>query len=151
AAFAEIGAVLRARGVEQVHGLVADLGVSSPQLDDAERGFSFREAGPLDMRMDTTGGETVADLIARFSERDLADLIYAWGEERKSGKPAGSNKAASAKNNPPPTADLHGAVWRATGPARRGIDPATRTFQALRIAVNGELDQLDALLKDLPD
>jgi 16S rRNA (cytosine1402-N4)-methyltransferase len=151
AAFAEIGSVLRARGIDHVHGLIADLGVSSPQLDRAERGFSFREEGPLDMRMDTTSGETVAELIARLSERDLADLIYALGEERKSRRIARSIKDAEAKNKLHTTADLHGAVWRATGPARKGIDPATRTFQALRIAVNGELDQLDALLKDLPE
>ncbi len=150
--FAELSTILRELGTARVHGVVADLGVSSPQLDRAERGFSFRTEGPLDMRMDASSGESALDLIARLNERELADVIYQLGEERKSRPIARSIKRAWADGELRTTEDLRRAVVRAVGPARRGgIDPATRTFQALRMAVNDELGQLDALLAQLPD
>lgn len=149
-AFGELRSVLASLGVSRVHGLVADLGVSSPQLDQAARGFSFRAAGPLDMRMDPSRGETARELCERVSERELADVIYAFGEERKSRPIARSIKRAADAGELETTEDLRRAVVRAIGPARRGgIDPATRTFQALRLAVNDELGQLEALLADL--
>ncbi len=151
-AFAELGSILEHAGVPRVHGLVADIGVSSPQLDRAERGFSFRAEGPLDMRMDPSAGETALELIARLDERELADVLYQLGEERKSRPIARSIKRACEAGELETTEDLRRAVVRAIGPRRSGgVDPATRTFQALRIAVNDELGQLDALLAQLPD
>jgi 16S rRNA (cytosine1402-N4)-methyltransferase len=151
-AFARIGEVLAEVGTPCVDGLVADLGVSSPQLDEAARGFSFRSEGPLDMRMDPTSGPTALELVEDLGERELADVIFQLGEERKSRPIARSIKKALDAGELHTTEDLRKAVVRAIGPQRRGgIDPATRTFQALRIAVNDELGQLDALLKQIPD
>ncbi|GAB4204930.1 MAG: 16S rRNA (cytosine(1402)-N(4))-methyltransferase RsmH [Sandaracinaceae bacterium] len=138
-------------GISQLDGLVADLGVSSPQLDTPERGFSFRAEGPLDMRMDATRGRTARELIADLDERELADLLYRYGEERKSRPIARSIKRAEAGGALETTLDLARAIWRVTGPRRVGIDPATRSFQALRIAVNAELEELESLLTTLPD
>ena len=135
--------------------VLADLGVSSPQLDVAARGFSFRLDGPLDMRMNPQGGgETAAELIERLEEEPLADLIYAYGEERLSRRIARRIKADLKENGGyAGTADLAYAVAGCYPPkARRGrIHPATRTFQALRIAVNDELGVLDRLLQQAPD
>lgn len=135
--------------------VLADLGVSSPQLDVAERGFSFRLDGPLDMRMNASGeGETAAELIDRLEENELADLIYGFGEERLSRRIARRIKAdLKAKGSYVGTAALAYAVAGCYPPkARRGrIHPATRTFQALRIAVNDELGVLDRLLQQAPD
>ena len=135
--------------------VLADLGVSSPQLDVAERGFSFRLDGPLDMRMNTAGPtETAADLIDRLEENELADLIYANGEERLSRRIARRIKSDLAVQGAyDGTAALAYAVAGCYPPkARRGrIHPATRTFQALRIAVNDELGVLDRLLQQAPD
>ena len=135
--------------------VLADLGVSSPQLDVAQRGFSFRLDGPLDMRMNPDGGgETAAELIARLDESDLADLIYAYGEERLSRRIARRIKAdLDASGAYAGTAALAYAVAGCYPPkARRGrIHPATRTFQALRVAVNDELAVLDRLLLQAPD
>ena len=134
--------------------VLADLGVSSPQLDVAARGFSFRADGPLDMRMNPEAGETAAELIARLEEAELADLIYAYGEERLSRRIARKIKAHLAEQGPfAGTAALAYLVAGCYPPAaRRGrIHPATRTFQALRIAVNDELGQLDRLLQRAPD
>lgn len=134
--------------------VLADLGVSSPQLDGAERGFSFRSDGPLDMRMNPEAGETAAALLARLEEGELADLIYAYGEERLSRRIARRIKEHLASEGPfPGTAALAYAVAGCYPPAaRRGrIHPATRTFQALRIAVNDELAALDTLLDQAPD
>ncbi|MBD2423963.1 16S rRNA (cytosine(1402)-N(4))-methyltransferase RsmH [Cyanobium sp. FACHB-13342] len=134
--------------------VLADLGVSSPQLDGAERGFSFRSDGPLDMRMNPEAGETAAALLARLEEGELADLIYAYGEERLSRRIARRIKDHLASEGPfPGTAALAYAVAGCYPPAaRRGrIHPATRTFQALRIAVNDELAALDTLLDQAPD
>ena len=151
AAFAHARQVLAEEGAPRVDGLVADLGVSSPQLDVAERGFSFRVEGPLDMRMDRTRGETARELIERLSEGELADVIFQLGEERRSRPIARSIKRAAEAGRLETTDDLRRAVIKVTGPKRGRTDPATRTFQALRIAVNEELDQLDALLAALPD
>jgi 16S rRNA (cytosine1402-N4)-methyltransferase len=135
-----------------VSGVVADLGISSAQLDDAERGMSFRLEGPLDMRMDPTRGESALDLIVRLSQDELADVIYHFGEERRSRRVARCIKLALEAGELHTTVDLRRAVVRAVGPQRgRGIDPATLTFQALRIAVNRELDELNLLLAVLPD
>src|SRR5262249_22533801 len=131
--------------------LVADFGVSSMQLDDAARGMSFRAEGPLDMRMDKSEGETALDLIDRLSDDDLADVIYRYGEERRSRRVARCVKQARQAGELDTTLDLRRAVVRAVGPARiGGVDPATRTFQALRIAVNGELAELEQLLARAP-
>ena len=133
--------------------VLADLGVSSPQLDVAERGFSFRLDGPLDMRMNPAAGETAAELIARLDETELADLIYAYGEERLSRRIARRIKHDLAEQGPySGTAALAYAVAGCYPPkARRGrIHPATRTFQALRIAVNQELEVLETLLTQAP-
>jgi 16S rRNA (cytosine1402-N4)-methyltransferase len=150
--FADLAALLEVAGVSRVDGVVADLGVSSPQLDVAERGFSFQHVGPLDMRMDTSRGETVAQLIARLSESELADVIFHFGEERRSRAIARSIRRMHDAGELHTTEDLRMAVQRAVGrPPGSKIDPATRTFQALRIACNRELDQLRSLLGALPD
>ena len=135
--------------------VLVDLGVSSPQLDQAERGFSFRLDGPLDMRMNPAGGgETAGELIERLEESALADLIYGYGEERLSRRIARRIKSDLAfQGSYAGTADLAYAVAGCYPPkARRGrIHPATRTFQALRIAVNRELEVLERLLQRAPD
>lgn len=153
---ARLPAELAALGVDAVDGVLADIGVSSPQLDDAARGFSFREAGPIDMRMDTSSGETARELLERLEERELADVLFEYGEERKSFRVAKSIKDALARGELETTLDLQRAVQRALGrpPGKKGarrIDPATRTFQALRIAVNGELQELERLVDGAPD
>ena len=147
--FAELPSALHEEGVRQVDAVLADLGVSSAQLDERARGFSFQHDAPLDMRMDTTQGETAAELIARLDEGALADVIYEFGEERLSRRIARAIKRSA----PPPatTGALADVVARAAGGRRGRIHPATRTFQALRIAVNEELAQLDALLGVLHD
>jgi 16S rRNA (cytosine1402-N4)-methyltransferase len=145
--YREIGAVLDAQGVHDVAGVVADLGVSSMQLDREGRGFSFRRDEPLDMRMDRTQGETAADLIDRVDERELADVIYQFGEERRSRQVARAIVTARQQARIETTGRLAEIVRR--GVAARGwqrIDPATRTFQALRIWVNRELDGLDSFI-----
>ena len=147
ARFDQIGAELAALGIERIDGLLADLGVSSAQLDDAGRGMSFRAAGPLDMRMDPSQGETALELIARLDQDELADVIYHLGEERRSRRVARCIKQALEAGELADTLDLRRAVVRAVGPRRvGGVDPATRTFQALRVAVNAELEQLPSLL-----
>ncbi|NLE88613.1 MAG: 16S rRNA (cytosine(1402)-N(4))-methyltransferase RsmH [Myxococcales bacterium] len=148
ACFSEVEAELAARDITLVDGVIADLGVSSPQLDAAERGMSFRKEGPLDMRMDPTQGETALELIERVSQDELADIIYQLGEERRSRRVARCVKQAAEAGELSTTSDLRRAIVRATGPRRvGGIDPATRTFQALRLAVNRELDELAQLLE----
>jgi 16S rRNA (cytosine1402-N4)-methyltransferase len=145
--FDQITSELSAIGVERIDGLLADLGLSSAQLDDAGRGMSFRTSGPLDMRMDPSEGETALELIQRLDQDELADVIYHLGEERRSRRVARCIKQALEGGELGDTLDLRRAVVRAVGPRRvGGVDPATRTFQALRVAVNAELDQLPALL-----
>jgi 16S rRNA (cytosine1402-N4)-methyltransferase len=144
------GAVLDRLGVSLVDGALADLGVSSLQFDSPGRGFSFQRDEPLDMRMDRNGGETAADLIAASSERDLADVIFRFGEERYSRRIARAVVEARRESPIETTGRLAAIVRRAI--PRRGstrIDPATRTFQALRIWVNRELDELDTFLESL--
>jgi 16S rRNA (cytosine1402-N4)-methyltransferase len=140
--------VLSALGLDGVDGALVDLGVSSPQLDDAARGFSFREGGPLDMRMGPEG-QTLADLLARLDERELARVIREYGEERFARPVARAVKRALASGQPLDTARLAevvaGAIPRKAWPPR--IHPATRTFQALRIRVNRELDGLGEALE----
>lgn len=127
--------------------ILIDLGVSSPQLDRAERGFSFLRDGPLDMRMDQAGGQTAAELIDNCREEELADIIYRYGEERQSRRIA----KIIVENRPfATTLELADLIEQTLG--RRGkIHPATRTFQALRIAVNQELEQVEKALQVLPD
>jgi 16S rRNA (cytosine1402-N4)-methyltransferase len=152
AAFSSLRERLDAAGVAQVDGLIADLGVSSPQLDDSGRGMSFRREGPLDMRMDPENGETALELLQRLPDDELANVIYEYGDERRSRRIARSIKKALAVGELRTTLELRRAIVRAVGPARvGGIDPATRTFQALRIAVNRELYELEQLLAVLPD
>jgi 16S rRNA (cytosine1402-N4)-methyltransferase len=125
-----------------IAGIAFDLGVSSMQIDQAARGFSFRQDGPLDMRM-SGAGETAAELIARLDERELASLILTLGEERFAGRIARA-VAAAQRRHPLATTGALAEIVRATIPKREpGLDPATRTFQALRIAVNDELGELD--------
>lgn len=140
---------------EPLLGVLADLGVSSPQLDGAERGFSFRAPGPIDMRMDPTSGEPAAALLDRLPEKDLADLLYQLGEERLSRRIA-ARLVAERQSQPwsgRSTAELAYAVAGCYPPrARHGrIHPATRSFQALRMAVNDELGALERLLQRAPD
>ena len=136
--FGDMDKLLAAEGVETVDGVALDLGVSSMQLDRAERGFSFRSDGPLDMRM-AQQGESAADLVNHLDEGELADVIYRYGEERLSRRIA----AAIVRGRPfTRTAALANAVRRVMPKKGDGIDPATRTFQALRIAVNDEIGAL---------
>lgn len=147
--FRELAARLDQRGIAAIDGLLADLGVSSWQLDAPERGFSFRADGPLDMRMDTSQGATAADLLRDVREEELADLIYGYGEERFSRRIARRIVEARVEEPILTTGRLAEIVRRAV--PRRGyqrIDPATRTFQALRIWVNRELDGLDTFIRD---
>ena len=132
-------------------GLLVDLGVSSPQLDRPERGFSFRGAGPLDMRMDRTQGETAAELIGRLDEIELGRIIREYGEERYAGRVARAIVEARAAGGLTSTGDLAAVVARAMPRHERHKNPATRTFQALRIVVNHELDELEALLAVVAD
>lgn len=136
--------------VDSVDGVFADLGVSSAQLDRGERGFSILKDGPIDMRMDPSEGETALELIGRADADRLADMIFRYGEEHRSRRIARSIKHAYEEGDLESTSDLRRAVHRATGPKRGRIDPATKTFQALRIAVNEELADLEAFLHQLP-
>jgi 16S rRNA (cytosine1402-N4)-methyltransferase len=151
APFGEIVERLGDLGVARVHGVIADLGVSSPQLDDAERGFSFARPGPIDMRMDPTRGEPLLSLLDDLSAEELANVIYELGDERKSRPIARSIKAAHDLGELATTEDLRRVIVRVTGPKRGPVDPATRTFQALRMLVNRELEELQTLLAALPD
>ncbi len=146
----ELGALLRRAHVFAVDGILFDLGVSSMQLDDAERGFSFRFDGPLDMRMDQESGRTAADLVAELSEDQLRDLLHRFGEERRAAAIARALVRERAARPISTTRQLAELVERALGPAARRyrINPATRTFQALRIAVNGEITELGRLVDE---
>jgi len=147
--YRDLGRVLDARGIPAVGGVLADLGVSSMQFDAEGRGFSFRRDEPLDMRMDQTQGPTVADLLIDVDEEELATVIFQYGEERFSRRIARGVVQARAVDRIATTGQLAQIVRRAV--PRRGyqrIDPATRTFQALRIWVNRELEGLDAFLAE---
>lgn len=141
--FGDMAELLSRQGVASVHGVTLDLGVSSMQLDQAERGFSFRFAGPLDMRMEQQG-DSAADLVNTMAEQPLADLIFTFGEEKKARRIAKAIIAARALAPITETQQLADIVRRAIGPTPGlRIDPATRTFQALRIAVNDEMGEID--------
>jgi len=144
ASFAEMAAELAAIGVMQVDGVLLDLGVSSPQIDTPARGFSFRFDAPLDMRMDTTRGETAADFLARATTQDITDVIRTHGEERFAHPIAkalvAAREAGQAVRTTAELARIVASVMRKREP---GQDPATRTFQALRIHVNAELEALE--------
>ena len=145
--FAHLVPTLAELGVRQVDGLLLDLGVSSPQIDDPARGFSFRFDGPLDMRMDTTRGESAADFLARADERQLMEVIRDYGEERFALQVARALVARRQGGNPVrTTGELTEVVARAVKTREAGQNPATRTFQALRIFVNAELDELQQAL-----
>jgi 16S rRNA (cytosine1402-N4)-methyltransferase len=147
--FRELAEALAELGIGRVDGVLFDLGVSSMQFDEGERGFSFRVAAPLDMRLDPTQGESAADFLASRDEKTIADTIYAFGEERASRRIARAIVALRGAGTPVrDTVDLANVVARAVGrgqaKSRTAIHPATRTFQALRIAVNDELGALRA-------
>ncbi len=147
--YRDLGSVLEARGLPAVDGILADLGVSSLQLDTDARGFSFRADAPLDMRMDRTRGATAADFIRDADEQDLADVIFRFGEERFSRRIARAI-VREREAQPIETTVRLAAIVRRAVPHRgyQRIDPATRTFQALRIWVNRELEGLDGFVRD---
>jgi 16S rRNA (cytosine1402-N4)-methyltransferase len=141
--FGDMAELLSREGITGVQGVTLDLGVSSMQLDQAARGFSFRFAGPLDMRMEQAG-DSAADLVNTMAEQPLADLIFTFGEEKKARRIAKAIIAARALAPITETQQLADIVRRAIGPTPGlRIDPATRTFQALRIAVNDEMGEID--------
>jgi 16S rRNA (cytosine1402-N4)-methyltransferase len=144
---------LKSVGVAEVDGVIFDLGVSSAQLDRPERGLSFLSDGPLDMRMDQRAGRTAADLVAQLPERELADLIYQYGEERYSRRIARAIVASRKAHPLRTTFDLASVVSGSVPAAYRHgrIHCATRTFQALRIAVNQELEVIEGALRDAAD
>ena len=141
--YGDLVSLLAARGIEAVDGVALDIGVSSMQLDSAERGFSFRADGPLDMRM-SSAGRSAAEVVNEESERSLARIIRDYGEERRARRVARAIVEARGEAPITRTAGLAGIVRRAVGQSRAGdpIDPATRTFQAIRIYVNDELGEL---------
>ncbi len=140
--FGDMESMIEEHCTKLVDGIALDLGVSSPQLEQAERGFSFRHDGPLDMRMGKSG-PTAADLVNNLSEEELADIIYLYGEERRSRRVARKIIEERAKAPITRTLQLAEIVRSVVPKERRGIDPATRTFQALRIKVNDELGELE--------
>ena len=154
APFSSWGEVVREQGWSQVQGILMDIGVSSPQIDNPERGFSFRFDAPLDMRMDTTQGMSAADFLAQASVDEIAEVIRTYGEERFAGPIARAIVARREEGQPlQTTGELQALVARCVKTREFGQDPATRTFQALRIQVNRELgeleDALDAALQML--
>lgn len=149
--FASLRDALAERGVGRVSGVLLDLGVSSPQIDDPERGFSFRANGPLDMRMDPTRGESAADWLARATLQELTEVIRDYGEERfafQIAKALVARRAESDRLGPlDSTGELAQIVANAVKTREKGKDPATRTFQAIRIHVNQELAELQVVLE----
>ena len=142
--FAQLVPTLAALGLNRIDGLLLDLGVSSPQIDDPERGFSFRFDGPLDMRMDTTRGESAAEFLARADVRQMMEVIRDHGEERFALQVAKALVARRESGNPVrTTGELSSVVAGAVKTREAGQNPATRTFQALRIFVNAELEELE--------
>jgi len=140
--FGELAAAVRKTGIEAVDGVLLDIGVSSPQIDEGERGFSFRFDAPLDMRMDTTQGDTAASFLARAEIKEITEVIRNYGEERFAFQIAKKIVAARSERPVATTGQLATLVREAVRTREPGQDPATRTFQALRIYVNQELDQL---------
>ena len=137
---------LAARGVARVAGVLLDLGVSSPQVDDPARGFSFAKDGPLDMRMDPTRGEAAADWLDRATEEEIREVIVTYGEERFAKQVAGAIVAARGREPIRTTGQLAAVVGGAVRTREPGKHPATRTFQALRIHLNQELAELEMTL-----
>lgn len=146
AAFSRMAAVLDELGVAQVNGVLLDVGVSSPQLDDAARGMSFRFDAPLDMRMDTTQGETAADFLARADQSEIEEVIRDYGEERFAHALAKALVIARQQQRISSTGQLAALVAAVVRTREPGQHPATRTFQALRIHVNRELEELSLTL-----
>lgn len=145
--FGDLETLLPAHGIEQVQGLLLDLGVSSPQLDQGERGFSFMRDGPLDMRMDSSKGETAAQWLAEASQQEMQEVFKDYGEERFAVQVA---KAIIARRGQRPierTLELADLVASAVRTREKGLHPATRTFQAIRIYINRELEELDRALE----
>jgi 16S rRNA (cytosine1402-N4)-methyltransferase len=145
--FAEIAVAAEEAGIAgKIDGLLLDLGVSSPQFDEAARGFSFSNDGPLDMRMDYSSGESAADWLARAKEAEIADVLYQFGEERNSRRIA--RKIIETRTEAPltTTAQLAALIATVPGPRSFKIHPATRSFQAIRIHINGELSALETVL-----
>ena len=150
--YRSLGAVLAVRGIEAIDGALGDLGVSSLQFDAEGRGFSFRRDESLDMRMDRSTGPTAADLLRETGEVELANVIFEFGEERHSRRIARAIVATRSRQPIATTGQLAEIVRRAApGRGWQRIDPATRTFQALRIWVNGELDGLETFLRGIVD
>ena len=147
--FTDAPSIARDAGFGRFDGILADLGLSSDQLADPERGFAFASDGPLDMRFDLRQERTAADYVNDLPEKDLADLIYRYGDERDSRRIARAICRARSDSPITRTGELAAAVPGARRRQRRGIHPATRTFQALRIAVNRELESLEQLLADV--
>ena len=143
ARFSALGEVL---GTQKVNGMLFDLGVSSPQFDDPQRGFSFRADGPLDMRMDPTRGESAADFLAQAEQQQIGEVIRAYGEERFAKQIAAAVVAARGREPIVRTRQLADLVAKAVRTREPGQDPATRTFQALRIHVNRELEEVSLML-----
>ena len=146
APFSELAQVLDRQGIGQVQGVLADLGVSSPQLEDPARGFSFRADGPLDMRMDPTRGVSAADWLATATEQQIREAIGGYGEERFAKQVAKAIVAARAREPLVRTEQLAAVVAAAVRTREAGQNPATRTFQALRILVNRELEEIEMML-----
>lgn len=144
--FAQLGEVLRELGVDKVDGVLLDLGVSSPQLDDETRGFSFRFDAPLDMRMDTSGGQTAAEWLATAEEGELTEVIRDYGEERFARQIARAIIAARQEREILTTKQLADLVAKNVRTREPGKNPATRTFQAIRIHINRELEELESVL-----
>ena len=144
--FSEMGEVLQQQGIGLVDGVLLDIGVSSPQIDEGERGFSFRFDAPLDMRMDTTRGETAAEWLARADETEIAEVIRDYGEERFAKQIAKKIVAARSERPVATTRQLAPLVAEAVRTREPGQDPATRSFQAIRIHINQELQELSLAL-----
>jgi 16S rRNA (cytosine1402-N4)-methyltransferase len=151
ARFSTMKEALAARGIQEVAGVLLDIGTSSPQLDEPARGFSFMRDGPLDMRMDTSRGETAADFVNRADEKALKEVISVYGEERFAKPVAAAIVAARAIGPIRTTHELAAIVARAVRTREPGQHPATRTFQALRIHVNQELEELEVTLPQAAD
>ena len=149
--FEHLDEVLRSLGVEKLDGVLLDLGVSSPQLDDEQRGFSFRFDAPLDMRMDTSRGQTAAEWLATADEGELTEVIRDYGEERFARQIARAIVAARQEQEIRTTKQLGDIVAQCVRTREPGKNPATRTFQAIRIYINRELDELESVLPQCVD
>jgi 16S rRNA (cytosine1402-N4)-methyltransferase len=148
--FDQAGSLLATVGLSSVHGAVLDLGLSSDQLEDPTRGFSFMRPGPLDMRFDTTGGDSLADLLRKVNRVELERILWEFGEEKRSREIAARICEARDAGLLNTVSDLVNVVVARNSRGKSRIHPATRTFQALRIAVNREMERLDAALRAIP-